>query len=210
MPIRPDTLHVPTPRRILTRIHTDLLTIDRRITFIDPEEPLLLVEKMVLVLEDRRFFYHNGFHFKACCREIAKAALIQPHGGASTIDMQFVRTATGFRAKTIKRKLYEIFLARLIQFRYNKIEILRSYLDCAFFGSHIFGVKKICRKQYNKSPYALSLDEAAEVAAMLVHPRPLIPTPEWRSKVGRRANYAKLRYPGLEKTFEKLPRWKML
>jgi membrane carboxypeptidase/penicillin-binding protein len=123
--------------------------------------------------------------------------------------MQFVRTATGFREKTIKRKAYEILLALLIQFRYNKIEIFRSYLDCAFFGSHLFGIKAICHREYQKLPSELSLDEAAEVAAMLVYPRPLFPTPEWRLKIRRRANYGKRLYPRFEKTFNKLPRWKM-
>jgi membrane carboxypeptidase/penicillin-binding protein len=123
--------------------------------------------------------------------------------------MQFVRTATGFRDKTIRRKIYEIVLALLIQFRYNKLEIFRSYLDCAFFGSRLFGIKAICRREYKKTPTELSIDEAADVAAMLVYPRPLVPTPEWRSKVRRRANYGRRIYPLFEKTFDKLPRWKM-
>ena len=209
MPIRSGTRRLPTLRNILTRIYLDLFAIDNRLHWFDPRDPLLLVEKMVLILEDRRFFRHNGVDFRSFCREFLKAALIQPHGGASTIDMQFVRTATGFREKTIKRKLYEIFLAVLIQFRYNKIEILRSYLDCAFFGSHLFGIDAICRREYQKHPSELSIDEASEVAAMLVYPRPLFPTAKWRMKLSRRANYGKVMYPRFEKTFNKLPRWKM-
>lgn len=209
MPIRPDTRRLPTLRNILTRIYSDLFTIDDRLRWHDPVDPLLPVEKMILILEDRRFFRHNGVDLRSLCREIVRAVLIQPHGGASTIDMQFVRTATGFREKTFKRKAYEIILALLIQFRYNKIEILRSYLDCAFFGSRLFGIQAICRREYQKLPSELSFDEAAETAAMLVYPRPLLPTPEWRLKVRRRANYGKRMYPRFEKTFNKLPRWKM-
>jgi membrane carboxypeptidase/penicillin-binding protein PbpC len=103
MPIRPDTRRLPTLRNILTRIYSDLFTIDDRLRWHDPVDPLLPVEKMILILEDRRFFRHNGVDLRSLCREIVRAVLIQPHGGASTIDMQFVRTATGFREKTFKR-----------------------------------------------------------------------------------------------------------
>lgn len=209
MTIRPNTRRLWGLRNMVTRIYADLFTIDDRITWSYPDDPLLPVEKMVLILEDRRFFHHNGVDLRSLLREIGRAALLQPHGGASTIDMQFVRTATGFKDKTIRRKMYEIFLAHLIQFRYNKIEILRSYLDCAFFGSRIFGIKKICNRVYHKSPADLSLTEAAEIASMLVYPKPLFPTAKWRAKVSRRADYAGRRYPRFEKTFNKLPRWKM-
>jgi monofunctional glycosyltransferase len=76
MPIRPGTLKLPTLRNALTRIHADLLTIDRRITWVDRDEQLSVIEKFVLILEDRKFFHHNGFHFKACYREMMKALLI--------------------------------------------------------------------------------------------------------------------------------------
>jgi membrane peptidoglycan carboxypeptidase len=166
------------------------------------------VEKMILVLEDRRFFRHNGIDMKACLRELVRVLTIQPHGGASTIDMQFVRTATNFREKTLRRKLYEMFLALLIQFRYNKKEILRSYLGCAYFGSHLYGLETVSYTLYGKSPIDLSFDEVAEVAAMLVYPKPLVATSQWRAKLARRANYGKRRYARFEKSFDKLPRFK--
>jgi monofunctional biosynthetic peptidoglycan transglycosylase len=128
------------------------------------------------------------------------------HGGASTIDMQFVRTATGYRQKTLRRKIYEIILAVVIQFRYNKIVILRSYLACAFFGSHLKGAHKAAKKMYGVDANELSVDEAAIVAAMLVYPRPLSPTPQWQTKVQRRADYGKRIYIANKQRFDQLPR----
>lgn len=127
-------------------------------------------------------------------------------GGASTIDMQFVRTATDYRRKTLRRKLYEMLLAWIIQYRYNKFEILRSYLACAYFGSHLYGIERASQKIFDTSSYKLTFDQSAELAAMLVYPCPLRPTPEWRAKVSRRADYAKRLYPRLKKRFQKLPR----
>ena len=207
--IRPGTLRLPSLRTALTRVHKDLFAIDKLIKW-DRDDPLLPVEKMTLILEDRRFFMHNGIDFRSCLRELFRMLTAQPFGGASTIDMQFVRTATQFREKTIRRKLYEMFLARIIQYRYNKMQVLRSYLGCAYFGSHLYGLDAICKEVYSKEPEALSLSEAAEVAAMLVYPRPRVPTAEWRAKVSRRANYGMRLYPRFEKTFDKLPRWEVL
>lgn len=209
MRIRPGTSNLPTIRRALVRLHTDLFTIDKKVPWWISDEPLNTVERMVLILEDRRFFWHAGFDWRSGLRELLRAMTVQPHGGASTIDMQLVRTATGFREKTLRRKIYEILLSMLIQYRYNKLQIFRSYLGCAFFGSHLHGIESVSRRIYGKEPFDLSVAEAAEVASMLVHPRPLVPTTEWRTKLTRRANYARRLYPRLEKRFDKLPRWKM-
>jgi membrane peptidoglycan carboxypeptidase len=188
-------------------IHRDLFKIDRRIRYDRYRvEPLSNFEIMVLVLEDRRFFRHHGVDVISCIREIYRAVTLRRHGGASTIDMQLVRTATGYREHTVRRKLYEMLLAFLIQYRYNKFEILRSYLSCAFFGSHLHGFQRALPRIYNKHPWdELSLDESAELAAMLVYPRPLLPTSEWARKLRRRADYAKRLYPGFKDSFDKLP-----
>ncbi|WP_374702115.1 biosynthetic peptidoglycan transglycosylase [Herbaspirillum sp. B65] len=160
---------------------------------------------MVLILEDRRFFKHGGVDLKSVCRESFKACLGRRHGGASTIDMQFVRTVTGYRERTIKRKIYEIFLASLIQIRYSKIVILRSYLQCAFLGSHLRGVHAASLKIFNKPSMDLSLQEAATIAAMLVYPRPMKPTDEWNLRVQRRADYGQRVYISTKQSLEKKP-----
>jgi membrane peptidoglycan carboxypeptidase len=194
-------------RSAVLRIHRDLFTIDRyvkRYTAYYPES-LTALEKLTIVLEDRRFFDHRGVDAKSALREIWRALTFRRHGGASTIDMQFVRTATGYRQKTIRRKLYEMFLVYLIQFRYSKVVILRSYLACAFFGSHLFGADRAARKLYGRKADSLETDEAAVVAAMLVYPRPSSPTPAWELKIQRRAHYGVRIYVANKERFDKLP-----
>ena len=68
----------------------------------------------VMALEDRRFFRHCGFDFFSFVREVFKAACKKKHGGASTIDMQLVRTITGFKDLTLYRNLF--FFQPLVQF----------------------------------------------------------------------------------------------
>lgn len=195
------------PRETLAKIHVDLFkvhsNVNTALAYYPPEFTNL--EKLTLVLEDRRFLVHHGIDLKATLREFLRAATFRRHGGASTIDMQFVRTSTGYREWTVTRKLYEMFLAVIIQFRYSKIVILRSYLACAYFGSNLRGANAAARKVFGKKASELSIEEAAHIAAMLVYPRPLHPTSTWESRVQRRAAYGQRIYIANKERFDQLP-----
>jgi membrane peptidoglycan carboxypeptidase len=207
MVTRTSPFRLPFPRRVLIRIHEDLFRIAKYAGGYAYPRRLLIVEKMVLISEDRRFFRHNGIDYRSCLREAIRAATFRRFGGASTIDMQFVRTATGYYESSLRRKLYEMLLAWLLQFRYTKIQILRSYLRRAYFGTGVRGIEAASWRLYSKRPENLDLNEASVIAAMLVHPIPRVQTSTWQRKVTRRSNYLVSLYPTLEQRFEKLPSW---
>lgn len=191
----------------LLRIHRDLFAVHKKIRryveYFPPE--LTNLEKIVLALEDRRFGSHIGVDWPSLGRELVRAIMLRRHGGASTIDMQLVRTATGYRKYSIKRKLYEMLLAILIQFRYSKILILRSYLNCAFFGSGLVGSDRAAKKLFRIGADELTLDQAAVIAAMLVYPRPLKEWQAWETRVRRRASYGIRVYIAYKERFDKFP-----
>jgi len=174
------------------KLKRDLSRIDQSLRRTSKESRVALskLELMVLVLEDRRFLGHVGVDILSVAREVIKLAAGRKYGGASTIDMQFVRTVTGYRAHTLKRKLYEALLAILIQFRYGKIDILESYLACAYFGSGLSGAEMAAQKVFGKAANELSLTEAAFVSAMLAHPRPSNAPLVWECRIRARAAYA--------------------
>jgi membrane peptidoglycan carboxypeptidase len=194
-------------RSVLLKVHADLFIVHRKVLpgakYYPPE--LTELERMVLVLEDRRFMRHLGIDIRSILREVSRALTFRRYGGASTIDMQFIRTATGYRNKTLWRKLYEMLLALLIQFRYSKITILRSYLSCAYFGSGLIGASRASRRIFGVGDQDLNLEQAAFLAAMLVYPRPLKAVASWESKVRRRANYGVRVYVADKKSFDQLP-----
>jgi membrane peptidoglycan carboxypeptidase len=199
---------LPSLRNWLIGIHGDLFTIDKEVGYFryyEGDASLSQLEQLVLVLEDRRFLRHDGIDIWSAARELFKAITFRKHGGASTIDMQFVRTATGYKQRTVKRKLYEMLLSFIIQFRYSKLGILRSYLDCAFFGSGLIGVNKAARKLYNKPVADLSDNECAELAAMLVYPRPLVPKESWFLRIRKRADYGLRLRVRLQNSLQKNP-----
>ncbi len=174
------------------RLRSDFARIDQNVGVAPQPRAIALtsLELMTIAIEDRRFFHHPGVDARSVLRETLRVLTGRKHGGASTIDMQFVRTVTGFRAPTVKRKVYEAFLALAIQFRHRKIEILRSYLACAYFGSGLIGANAAAQRLFKKNADWLSLEEAALISAMLAYPRPLHGLPRWEQRAQRRAAYA--------------------
>ncbi|WP_437888910.1 transglycosylase domain-containing protein [Phytobacter sp. V91] len=126
------------------------------------------LEFFVMALEDRRFLRHCGFDFLSFIRDALKMIQRKKHGGFSTIDMQMVRTITNFKEQTFYRKLYEITLSLLVNFKYTKKQIIRCYLTNAFFGSHLIGVNKTSLEVFKQETHSLNQDNQAFIAAMLL------------------------------------------
>jgi membrane peptidoglycan carboxypeptidase len=74
-------------------------------------------------------------------------------------------------------------------YHFDKKAMLRSYLDYAFFGSRLIGAERASLALFGTWPSNLSRPQAAQLAALLVYPRPLSPTQPWLEKVNRRAEY---------------------
>lgn len=131
----------------------------------------------VIAIEDRRFFFHYGVDIISIIRNFIRILTFRDHGGASTIDMQLVRTITRNREKTISRKINEVILAIAINRRYSKLEILNCYLNYAYFGAYMKGVNDAIRYMFHKDHISqLTEFECSMIAAMLQQPRPKSPS----------------------------------
>ena len=184
--------NAPSLRSSLLRLHKDIISLREMADATKNDSSLTWVEKAVIVLEDRRFFHHCGYDWKSISRELIKAATFQRHGGASTIDIQLLRTISGRYERTLRRKIRECLGARTLQLKLSKIEILRCYLKIAYFGTGITGADAAALEFYGKASDDLDMDQAAFIASLLVYPKPRIPTANWQTKVGRRAQYGRL------------------
>lgn len=177
------------PKEILLNLWLDLEKCIRNASFTQSEE-LCDFERLVIVLEDRRYLRHRGIYYKSIARVLIHKIAGSRKGGASTIEMQFVRTVTGRYERTLRRKVREIVLARLLCFHCTKYEILRGYLSIAYFGRHANGSESASMRLFGKARTELSKEEAAKLAALLVYPAPEdMKNANWVRKVGRRAKY---------------------
>lgn len=174
-------------RNLIININMDIISISSYME--DNDEYVSELHYYILALEDRNFFRHCGVDFKAILHEIKNMLIGKKYGGASTIDMQLVRTITNYRERTISRKIYEMTLAILLNFKFSKKQILNCYMRNAFLGSHIIGFEAAIEKRFKDKPVLNEL-EMASLAAMLLKPMPLNPKKEWFFANESRARYA--------------------
>ena len=126
----------------------------------------------IVLSEDAGFFEHEGIEFEA----LIKAALLNfKQGkykvGASTISQQVAKNLFLTQRKTLARKFREMVLARELEERFTKNEILEIYLNIAEFGPDLFGAKEAARYYFKKRPQRVNAAEGAFIALMLPSPR---------------------------------------
>lgn len=114
-----------------------------------------------IAAEDRSFYTHGGVDF----RGIARAAMANLRAGivrqgGSTITQQVAKAYLS-PERTIQRKVKEVVLARRIEARFSKRDILYLYLNHIFLGANAYGVKAAARIYFGKELDALSLGEMA-------------------------------------------------
>ncbi len=120
-----------------------------------------------LAAEDDAFYEHAGVDYVSIARaawtNLVSGGRLQ---GASTITQQTVKQLLLTPERSYRRKLRELVLARRLEQRFSKDEILFLYLNEIYFGSGAYGIAEAARTYFAKPPDALSVAEAAMLAAM--------------------------------------------
>jgi penicillin-binding protein 1A len=137
------------------------------------------VVRAVLAAEDVRFFAHHGVDYPA----IARAALLNYQAGrvvqgASTITQQVARNLLPREIGTersLRRKIREALLARAIERRWTKRDILETYLDFVFLGEGAYGMATAAHAYFDRDVAALDLPSAALLAGLIQAPGRLDP-----------------------------------
>ncbi len=84
----------------------------------------------LITREDRIFYSHHGFSFKAVMRAVVGKLTGRSLGGGSTLTQQIAGTLYCDRTDmSITRKIKELWWAIQIERRYSKNEILELYLN---------------------------------------------------------------------------------
>jgi len=132
--------------------------------------------KAILVAEDQYFFTHSGVDFWANIRALWQNFYYKRVvSGASTITQQLATNFFLTRDVSYSRKIKEMILAREIEKKYSKKEILEFYLNKIPFGSNIYGIEAASRAFFGKSAQFLTLAESATIAPIPRSPNSLFP-----------------------------------
>ncbi|HUX92540.1 MAG TPA: transglycosylase domain-containing protein, partial [Ignavibacteriaceae bacterium] len=123
----------------------------------------------LIATEDRDFYNHNGVSIKGIIRGIFKTLTGHIQGG-STLTMQLARNLFLTDERTISRKIKEIELARKLEEKYTKDEILLMYLNTVYFGRGAYGIWAAAEEYFDKTPDQLSITESAALVGMVQSP----------------------------------------
>src|SRR5262245_13177786 len=132
--------------------------------------------KATLATEDRRFYEHFGIDvpgtFRAILTNARAGGVVQ---GGSSISQQLAKNLFLSNERTIERKVKEAFLATWLEFRLQKNEILKLYLDRAYMGGGTYGVDAAAHFYFNKSARDVTLAESAMLAGLFKAPSKYAP-----------------------------------
>ena len=155
--------------------------------------------------EDKRFFSHGGFDYK----RIVKATLsnLKSGGfkeGASTISQQLIKNTHLTHEKTLKRKLKEWKLTRILEKKYSKQEILEKYLNTIYFGHNCFGIASASNFYFGKRTSELDIADSAILAGLLKSPNNYSPFKNPQKCKNRKETVLSLMYKNGSITKEEL------
>src|SRR3954451_20770450 len=129
------------------------------------------LKQAIVAVEDRRFYQHKGVDYPGILRAAAKDATSQAVvQGGSTITMQLVRRLYLTRDRSFKRKIEEATLAKEMEKRRSKDQILTDYLNDVSFGTaagqEAIGVQAAARVFFGKPAKALNLTQSSLLAGL--------------------------------------------
>ena len=152
-----------------------LLTNNRQLTTDNQFGVSPFLHEAMLTAEDRWFYYHCGINpvsmVTALYDNVKAGEVVR---GGSTITMQLARLMEP-KARNVPNKLIEMFRAIQLELTYSKSEILNFYFNMLPYGGNIVGTGAASRLYFNKPQHAISLSEAALLAAIPNAPERLRP-----------------------------------
>ncbi len=121
--------------------------------------------------EDTKFCEHHGFDWEAIhadWRRYEEGA--RRLRGASTISMQTAKNVFLWPGRDWIRKGLEAYFTVLIELVWGKARIMEVYLNIVEWGPGIYGAEAAAQYYFQKTARALTIDEAARLAAILPDP----------------------------------------
>ena len=143
-------------------------------TWVDREQISWNVARAVMASEDQRFAEHRGIDFVQLDKALAEYRGGDDLRGASTITQQVAKNVFLWQGRSFARKALEAYFAVLIEMCWTKERILEVYLNIAEFGPGVFGVEAASREYFGSHASALSVPDAALLAAVLPNPQRLL------------------------------------
>ena len=124
------------------------------------------VQQAFIAIEDNRFYEHGGIDYRGTARALVSTLSGSEVQGGSTITQQLAKNAFLTQERSIIRKIKEAFIAKELEHKYTKDEILTMYLNQIYFGQGAYGIESASMYYFGKHVKQLDVAEAATLAAI--------------------------------------------
>jgi penicillin-binding protein 1B len=160
------------PPQVLAQVHCGVLEDRRPLHF---EEIPPNVVHALLSAEDKHFFVHAGFDpFRLVKSLWVNLKSHRPDQGGSTLTMQLARSLYLDPEKTWGRKIQELLIAEVLEFRLSKKQILEEYANRIYFGRragvNITGFEAASQYYFGHRLSELTVGQAATLAGIVQRP----------------------------------------
>lgn len=140
--------------------------LERRTVVPVDKMPRRLIQAFVSA-EDSNFYQHKGIDYIGVMRAVIKNVIsMRKKEGASTITQQVAKSMLLTPEKKFSRKLKEAILAKRMEERLSKDEILYIYLNQIYMGAGAYGVQLAAETYFGKEVDKLNLAEMAMLAGL--------------------------------------------
>jgi penicillin-binding protein 1A len=140
--------------------------LERRLVVPVNKMPRKLIQAFVAA-EDAGFYSHKGIDYFGIARAAFKNLLsMRKKEGASTITQQVTKTMLLTPEKKLSRKIKEAILAKRMEEKLTKDEILYLYLNQIYLGAGSYGVEAAAETYFGKHVDQLNLAEMAILAGL--------------------------------------------
>lgn len=129
----------------------------------------------IIAIEDRRFYTHSGINYVRTAEcAVQDAFTFHAACGGSTITQQLARVDFLTQQKTVQRKVAEFLIARRLEERLTKQQILALYAQSINLGQQgaqpIRGFRQASQVYFGKDLRQLDLAQCATLAGMIQAP----------------------------------------
>ncbi len=163
------------------------LKAEKDVYYLDYDKiPKLVIDTFVSV-EDKRFYEHKGVDYIAIVRAAwslyTNKEITQ---GGSTITQQLSRNTYLSHEVSWDRKITELFLARALETKYSKKDILEFYINNVYFANGNYGIQSAAMGYFQKDVSELSLAEVVFLCAIPNNPEKYDPLVNLDAVISRR------------------------
>ncbi len=154
------------------------------------QAPKTLIQGL-LATEDRDYYDHYGISLRSIARallaNVRAGGLVQ---GGSTITQQLIKNFYLTAERTLWRKINEVLMAMILEYRYDKDEILEAYLNEIYLGqdgaSAVHGFGLASEFYFGRPLQNLPLHEVAMLVALVRGPSYYDPRKQAERAIKRR------------------------